>query len=108
MTYARSTLAKTFHGALEATSTVAMLSVRAPAGRGYVALETVRGALDGREGTFALLHVGTMVGEEYWARWPVAPGSGTGALAGMSGEATIVIDADGTHRLVLEYDLPPA
>ena len=103
---ARARIAKTFHGDLEATSTVEMLSVRVGgAGAGYVALETVRGALAGREGSFALLHAGTMSGDEVWARWVVVPGSGTGALAGISGEARIEIAPDGAHTLHLDYEL---
>jgi len=104
--YARSRIEKTFHGDLEATSTVEMLSVRGEGeGAGYVALETVRGTLDGREGTFAILHAGTMVGEDVWARWPISPGSGTGELAGIAGDATIEIAPDGAHTLLVDYTL---
>lgn len=102
--YARSRIDKTFRGDFEGTSEVQMLSVRAPGGAGYVAVEALRGTLGGREGTFALLHAGTMEGEAYWARWPVVPGSGTGGLLGITGEATIVIDPDGTHHLELDYE----
>jgi hypothetical protein len=104
--YGRSHIQKTFTGDLVATSTVEMLSVRGDAdGAGYVALETVRGSLAGRTGTFALLHAGTMRGDDVWARWPISPGSGTGELAGISGEARIEIAPDGAHTLFLEYEL---
>ena len=105
--YARSHLQKTFTGDLDATSTVEMLSVRGDGGgAGYVALETVRGALHGRSGTFAILHAGTMVGDDMWARWPISPGSGTGALEGIHGEVRIEIAPDGAHTLYLDYELP--
>jgi hypothetical protein len=104
--YTRSRIEKTFHGDLGATSTVEMLSVRGEGdGAGYVALETVRGSLHGRTGTFALLHVGTMTADDVWARWPIAPGSGTGALEGIGGEARIEIAPDGAHTLHLDYAL---
>ena len=104
--YARTRIEKTFHGDLEATSHVEMLSVRGEGdGAGYVALETVRGALHGRRGTFALLHAGTMTEEEMWARWPISPGSGTGELEGIRGEARIEIAPDGAHTLYLDYQL---
>jgi hypothetical protein len=103
--YARTRGEKTFTGDLEATSTLAMLSVRGDGGAGYVALETVRGTIDGRTGSFALLHAGTMAGDEVWARWPVAPGSGTDGFEGISGEARIEIADDGTHTLVFDYEL---
>jgi hypothetical protein len=103
--YARTRIEKTFTGDLEATSTVAMLSVQGDGGAGYVALETVRGTIEGRTGSFALLHAGTLAGEEMWARWPVSPGSGTEGLEGITGEARIEIAEDGTHTLVLDYEL---
>jgi hypothetical protein len=104
-TYVRTRIEKTFTGDLDATSHVEMLSVRGDHGAGYVALETVRGTLHGRSGSFALLHVGTMVGDDVWAKWPISPGSGTGELEGIRGEARIDIAPDGAHTLFLEYDL---
>jgi hypothetical protein len=104
--YGRSRIEKTFHGDLEATSHVEMLSVRGDGdGAGYVALETVRGTLQGRSGTFAILHAGTMTGDGVWARWPISPGSGTGELEGIHGEARIEIAPDGAHTLHLDYEL---
>jgi hypothetical protein len=104
--YARASVAKTFSGDMEASSTVEMLSVRVDGeGAGYVAVERVTGSVHGRSGTFALLHVGTMAGGETWARWPVVPGSGTGELAGLRGEGHIEIDPDGAHAFVLDYEM---
>jgi hypothetical protein len=54
---------------------------------------------------FSLLHIGTMAGEEHWARWPVVPGSGTGDLRTIRGEGRIDIDAEGHHSLTLDYEL---
>jgi hypothetical protein len=104
--YKRSRIEKTFHGDLEATSTVEMLSVQGPGdGAGYVALETVRGRLGGRTGTFAILHAGTMTQDDMWARWPIVAGSATGELEGLAGEARIEIAPDGAHTLHVEYSL---
>ena len=36
----------------------------------------------------------------------IAPGSGSGDLAGITGTGSMRIDADGTHRVLLDYDLP--
>ncbi|HUO48649.1 MAG TPA: DUF3224 domain-containing protein [Acidimicrobiales bacterium] len=105
--YARARIAKTFTGDIEGASTVEMLSVRVDGqGAGYVALERVVGSVEGRQGSFALLHVGTMEGDAVWARWPVVPGSGTGELAGISGEGRIEIGPDGAHAFHLDYELP--
>jgi len=104
--YERIRIAKSFTGDLVAESKVEMLSVRAePTGAGYVALERIEGTLQGKRGTFALLHLGTMVGEKPWAQWPIAPGSGTAELTGISGQATIEIDDAGAHTLLLDYEL---
>lgn len=104
--YGRVLISKTFTGDLDAQSQVEMLAVRAdPIGAGYVALERIEGTLRGRHGTFALLHLGTMVGETTWGKWPIAPGSGTGELEGISGQARIEIDEAGAHTLFLDYEL---
>lgn len=109
VTYGRVQISKTFTGDLEAQSEVEMLALSAdPEGAGYVALERVEGSLQGRRGTFALLHMGTMTGSTPWARWPIVPGSGTGALKGISGEGRIEIDTHGAHTLFLDYQLPGA
>lgn len=110
--YGGLTLAKTFSGAIEGTSTVEMLYTRTPgdagsyAGAGYVALERILGSVDGRHGSFALLHISTVAGNEPpLSRYLISPGSGTGDLAGMSGVGLITIDADGSHTLHLDYEL---
>lgn len=104
--YARTQIEKTFHGDLEATSTVEMLSVRGPSGgAGYVAIETVRGAIAGKTGTFCILHAGTMIEDSIWGRWPIVAGSATGELEGLTGEARIEIAPDGAHTLHFDYEL---
>jgi len=104
--YSRLHIAKTFRGDIEGQSTVEMLSVRSESGAaGYVAVERIAGALHGRSGSFAVLHVGTMAGETQWARWPIVPGSGTGELTRIVGEGRIEISADGAHEFHLDYEL---
>ena len=110
--YGGMTLAKTFTGAIEGTSTTEMLYTRTPgpdgsfAGAGYVALERISGIVDGHDGSFVLLHVSTVIGNEPpMSRDLISPGSGTGALAGMSGVGLITIDDDGSHTLHLDYEL---
>jgi hypothetical protein len=64
-----------------------------------------RGTVNGRSGGFSLLHIGTMGGNEQWARWPVVPGSGTGDLRTIRGEGRIDMDAERRHTLTLDYEL---
>ncbi len=103
--YSQTEIAKTFSGDFAGQGRVKMLSAGGEGGAGYVALEHISGTLQGRQGTFALLHVATRAGEETWGRWLIVPGSGTTRLTGIRGEGTISIDATGTHRLALEYEL---
>jgi hypothetical protein len=55
-------VAKQFHGPLEATSKGAMLTAvtEATGAEACVAIERVSRTLDGQRGTFALMHNGTM------------------------------------------------
>ncbi|MGH7611098.1 MAG: DUF3224 domain-containing protein [Candidatus Dormibacteria bacterium] len=102
--FTRTQIAKSFSGDLRATSQVEMLAARAEGqGAGYVAVECVEGTLQGRAGTFALLHMATQGQDGAKGRWLVVPGSGTGELSGLSGEARIEIDESGAHALVLDY-----
>ena len=106
---ARMSLAKTFHGDLEATSKGEMLSAgTAVKGSGaYVAIERVRGTLHGKSGTFVLQHRGTMTRGTPHLEITVVPDSGTGQLTGLAGRLDIKI-TDGKHSYELDYTLPAA
>ncbi len=98
-------LDKVYQGDLEATGVGQMLSVLSPANSGvYVALERVTGRLAGREGSFVLAHRGVMTATSRDLTIIVAPGSGTGDLAGLEGSMSIDI-ADGKHNYSLDYKL---
>jgi len=71
----------------------------------YVALERVTGTLNGRNGSFVLRHVGTMDRGHPHLSISVVPDSGSGELAGISGEMAIKV-ADGNHYYDFTYDLP--
>jgi hypothetical protein len=105
----RVTIRKVFRGDLDGESTGEGLfcALSDPgAGAGYVVSERVVGTLDGRNGTFVLQH-GGLVGDGLAPRsfGHVVPGSGTGGLAGLRGEATFSAAEGGGHTLVLDYDL---
>jgi hypothetical protein len=104
----RMSLDKRFHGALEASSTGEMIAFRgAVAGSaGYVAMETVRGTLDGRAGSFVLQHSSTMTRGEPTQSITVVPDSGADALAGLAGRMVVDIAPGGAHSYRFEYTLP--
>jgi Protein of unknown function (DUF3224) len=102
----RVSLSKEFHGALDATSVVQMLSAgtAVKGSAGYVAIELVAGRLDGRAGTFVLQHSGTMNRGEASLAVSVVPDSGTGELAGLAGTMAIDI-VGGAHSYRFDYTL---
>ena len=103
----RMSLDKTFNGDLEATSKGEMLSAMSEVkgSAGYVAMERVTGALHGRSGSFVLQHTGTMTRGEPQLSVMVVPDSGTGDLAGLTGNLTIRVE-DGKHSYEFDYSLP--
>lgn len=102
----RSSLDKQFHGDLEATSKGEMLgaSTEVKGSGGYVAIERLTGILNGRSGSFILLHTGTMGQGGYHMSVTVLPDSGTGQLVGLTGTMTIIIEK-GKHSYDFEYTL---
>lgn len=102
----RLALTKQFHGELDASSVVQMLSAgtATKGSAGYVAIERVEGRLGARAGTFVLQHSGTMNRGEASLSVSVVPDSGTGELAGLAGRMTIDI-VDGKHFYAFDYTL---
>jgi Protein of unknown function (DUF3224) len=102
----RTKVTKTFTGDLEGTSVAELLMAGAPNdSAAYVGFERIEGMLNGRAGSFILHHNAVSVGGKQSASWIIMANSGTGDLQGISGAAQIVIDADGGHTLLLDYDL---
>jgi hypothetical protein len=102
----RVSFTKQFHGDLDASSIVQMLSAGTgvKGSAGYVAIERVVGRLAGRAGTFVLQHSGTMNRGQASLSVTVVPDSGTGELAGLAGTMTIDI-VDGAHSYRFDYTL---
>lgn len=102
-------LQKTWHGDLEGSGSGTMVAAGDPgAGEAaYVAIERVDGTLDGRTGSFAFVQLGTMHGGSQSLHYVVAPGTGTGGLAGITGVLVLTIDQRG-HTWELDYELPDA
>lgn len=105
----RYSLDKQIHGDLEGTSKGEMLAVgtAVQGSAGYVAMEQVTGTLNGRKGSFALQHSGTMTRGAAQLSVTVVPDSGTDQLVGLSGRMEIKI-ADGKHSYDFEYTIAQA
>jgi len=105
-TLGRMVITKQFHGELEASARVEMLSARSAVqgSAGYVAIERVIGKLQGKSGTFVLQHSGTMKRGKSTLTVSVVPDSGTEELTGLAGTMTIDI-VDGKHLYGFDYTL---
>lgn len=105
----RMNIDKTFEGDLEGTSYGEMLSAMGSVqgSAGYVAMEVVKGKLNGKSGTFVLQHLGIMDRGEPSLNVTVVPDSGTGELVGLKGQMAIRI-AEGKHYYDFEYTLAAA
>ncbi|NWB84024.1 DUF3224 domain-containing protein [Pseudomonas gingeri] len=97
---------KVFQGDLVATSQGEMLSFRSSVlgSAGYVAMETVTGTLQGRNGSFVLQHSSSMTRGVAEQSINVVPDSATGELAGLAGSLVITIE-EGQHSYQFDYSL---
>jgi hypothetical protein len=72
----------------------------------YVAMESFEGTVNGRQGAFNFVHSASTTGTDRSSGYfTIVPSSGTGELASISGTGDLAIDADGTHRIWLDYEL---
>jgi len=103
----RMAIDKTYNGDLEATSKGEMLSFMTDVkgSAGYVAMERVTGALNGRSGSFVLQHNGILNRGTAQLAVIVVPDSATGKLLGLTGTLQIKIEG-GKHFYELDYSLP--
>ena len=107
MSVGRMTIDKQFQGDLVGTSKGQMLMASSESVKnsaGYVAIEKVTGALNGRRGSFYLQHNATMTRGVGELNIIVIPDSGTDELARLKGKMNIII-AEGKHSYEFEYTL---
>lgn len=102
--FGRFLLDKEIAGDLVATTRGQMISAGSAVkgSAGYVAVERVTGTLQGKRGSFVLLHTGIMNRGTPSLSIVVIPDSGTGELVGIEGEFAIRIDG-GQHAYEFTY-----
>ena len=105
----RMLLDKQWSGDLAGQSVVEMLTFMTPTQGSavYVAIEVVQATLGGKPGSFAFFHAGISERGEQRLTYEVIPDSGTGELAGLSGELRLEI-VDKVHYYTLVYALAGA
>jgi hypothetical protein len=98
---------KTYSGDLQGEGVLHYLMYYGPKEQTRViGLERVTGAIGGRSGSFVLEHDGADDGAEARETITILPGSGTGGLAGISGDGETVATRKGELTMSLEYELP--
>jgi hypothetical protein len=78
-----------------------MLTASNATSRAYVAFERLDVSVDGRKGAFVLHHSA----DDSGLTLKILTGSGSGELTGISGTASIDMDAEQNHTFTLTYEL---
>lgn len=93
-----------YTGELIGVGAVEYLMFYRPDGTGvFTGLEDVVGQLAGRAGRFVFAHRGTFDPSQVHLTVTVVSGSGAGALAGLTGDATQTLIGHGPYPLTLRY-----
>ncbi len=101
----RMLIKKQYTGGLSGSGIGQMLSKRTESGTAvYLAIEEFEGSLDGKVGSFTLVHNGIMSAEAQSLEVKILQGSGNGELENISGSMEIS-QADGGHQYTFSYQL---
>src|SRR3954465_621021 len=71
----------------------------------YVGFQKVDGTLGGKRGSFVIETSGTFDGSKARGSWSVVPGSGSGELAGISGDGTFDSPKGTKASFSLDYEM---
>ena len=100
----RATVELAFSGAIDGDAAVEwLMAYRADGTAHFVGLARLRGAVDGRAGTFVLENTGEFDGMVARGTWSVVQGSGTGDLEGLTGTGGFEAGQEATYTL--DYEL---
>lgn len=100
----RATVAKSYSGAVEGTSTTEwLMSYTADGNASFVGLERIIAKFGDRKGSIVLQHVGTFANGVATARLSVLEAAGSDGLAGVTGEGDFVADPAGSITLRLAF-----
>ena len=101
----RATVKRAYHGDLEGESSTEYLMIYAPDGSAnFVALQRIICRLGNRSGSFVLEHTGAFQSGVATENCTIVPGSATGELVGIHGEAKFSSGHAQEYSLVLDYE----
>jgi hypothetical protein len=102
----QASVSKSFTGDIEGESQVEYLMMYRTDGTAtFVGIERISGKIGGKAGSFVLQRTGVFEGGQAKETYSVIPGSGTGQLAGLTGEGTSSVGHGGEHPFSLSYEL---
>jgi Protein of unknown function (DUF3224) len=103
---ARAVVEQTFSGDIEGSGRAEWLMwYRADKTADFAGYLRVDGGVGGRSGSVVFQSTGAFDGSEAAGPLTIVPGTGTGELAGITGEGTMLADDAGNHTLTLDYVL---
>lgn len=95
-----------FGGAIEGVGSVEwVFGYRSDRSAVFAGFQRIEGSIDGHSGSFILESIGEHDGKASKGRWRVIPGSGTGGLAGITGEGSFDAPGGPEATYQLEYRL---
>ena len=103
----RATVAYSYSGDIEGTSSVVYLIAYKADAAPVLGLERFEGSIGGHDGTCVFQHIGSQDQGSVSARIEVVPGMGTGGLTDLRGSADLSIagSGDSGYDFVLSYDV---
>ena len=97
---------QTFAGGIQGEGAVEWLMCYTPDGTArFLGLQRIAGTLDGRSGSFVIEATGDHDGSRSKGGWRVIAGSGTGDLAGLTGEGWFEAPGGPEATYSLDYDV---
>jgi len=100
------TVAYRLTGDLEGEGTVRWLMAYRPDGTAHdTGIQRVTGSVAGHDGSFVVATAGDFDGAVAAGTWEIVPGTGTGALAGITGGGTARAPHGDTATYELDYEL---
>jgi hypothetical protein len=100
----RASVGRTYRGDIDGDSvTEWAMAYRLDETATFVGIERIRGRIAGRDGSLVLQHVGEFRDGAARAALTVVTGSGSGELAGVSGDGQFVADPKGSMTLQLSF-----
>lgn len=109
----RAEMTHVYTGIIEGQGTIQLLFANNSNNQGvFVALEKITGQVEGRSGSFVFQHMGTFGYGPALITMTVVPGTGTGDLSGLSGQATMEFTEHLEHypihfQYTFEHDTNP-